>query len=63
MTATLILVEEDGTKRTLQLTDISMSTQINLSQPLPHEPGVPVVEVIVLHLHAEVVSDSTGDAA
>ena len=58
MDATLIITLPDGTTRTLELTGVFVSTTLNLSQPLPHEPGVPVVPVTVLNLHAEVSSGS-----
>lgn len=56
MEATLTIKLPDGTTRTLELANVSVSTQLNLSQPMPHEPGVPVVPVTILHLHAEVAS-------
>jgi hypothetical protein len=60
--ATLTITQPDGTTRTIELTSATVSTQVNLSQPLPHDPGVPVVPVTVLHLYAEVLSDSATGA-
>lgn len=58
MDAMLIITLPDGTTKTLQLSAVSVATQLNLNQPLPNEPGAPVVPVTVLHLHGEVVSGS-----
>ena len=58
MEATLTVKLPDGTTRTLELSDVSASTQEILSQPFPHEPGVPVVPVTALNLYAKVDSDT-----
>lgn len=58
MNAMLIITLPDGTTKTLQLTNVSVATHLNLGQPIPHQPGEPVVSVTVLHLHGEVSSGS-----
>lgn len=56
MEAELILRMPDGTTKTIQLAQVSVSTTLSMTSPLPNEPGAPVVPVTILHLHAEVTS-------